>query len=125
MLSHVSIGVTDLQRSRRFYDASLAPLGYKCLVEGSEYLGYGATSPAFWILSVKHPAPPNNESGLHFCFDAARRADVEAFHKAAISAGAQDNGAPGVRPDYGDDYYAAFVTDPDGYRLEAYTASRQ
>jgi len=123
MLNHVSVGVTDLTKSRRFYDAALKPLGYKCLFEGAEYLGYGISTPEFWVLAVKHPVPANNESGLHFCFDASRRTDVNAFHQAAITAGGRDNGQPGVRKDYGDDYYAAFVTDPDGYRLEAYTTS--
>lgn len=123
MLSHFSIGVKDLTNSRRFYDAALEPLGYKCLLEGHEYLAYGATSPEFWVLAVKHPVPPDNESGLHFCFDTTRREDVNAFHRAAIAAGGIDNGEPGIRNDYGDDYYAAFVVDPDGYRLEAYTKS--
>ncbi|MBV8361165.1 MAG: VOC family protein [Deltaproteobacteria bacterium] len=123
MLNHVSVGVTDLTKSRRFYDAALKPLGYKCLFEGAEYLGYGTSTAEFWVLAVKHPVPANNESGLHFCFGAARRADVNAFHQAAIAAGGRDNGQPGVRKDYGDDYYAAFVTDPDGYRLEAYTTN--
>jgi catechol 2,3-dioxygenase-like lactoylglutathione lyase family enzyme len=97
MLSHVSIGVKDLTSSRRFYDAALEPLGYKCLLEGSEYLGYGATSPEFWVLAVKHPVPPDNESGLHFCFNTTRREDVNAFHRAAIAAGGIDNGEPGIR----------------------------
>jgi catechol 2,3-dioxygenase-like lactoylglutathione lyase family enzyme len=123
MLSHVSVGVKDLTKSRRFYDAALEPLGYKCLFESAEYIGYGTAAPEFWVLAVKHPVPADNESGLHFCFDAARRAEVNAFHRAAIAAGGRDNGQPGVRKDYGDDYYAAFVADPDGYRLEAYTTS--
>jgi len=125
MLSHVSVGVRDLAKSRRFYDAALEPLGYKCQFESAEALGYGATTPEFWLLAVKHPVSPNNESGLHFCFDATRRAAVNAFHRAAIGAGGRDNGKPGPRKDYGDDYYAAFVADPDGYRLEAYTISAQ
>jgi catechol 2,3-dioxygenase-like lactoylglutathione lyase family enzyme len=125
MLNHVSIGVRDLGQARRFYDAALEPLGYKCLVEGSEYLGYGAATPEFWLLAVKHPVPANKESGLHFCFGATRRADVDAFHRAATAAGGHDNGEPGVRKEYGDDYYAGFVTDPDGYRLEAYTSNRK
>jgi catechol 2,3-dioxygenase-like lactoylglutathione lyase family enzyme len=123
MLSHVSIGVKDLSRSRRFYDAALEPLGFKCLLQGSEYLGYGAATPELWVLAVTHLVPADGQSGLHFCFDAARRADVSEFHRAAIAAGGKDNGEPGIRKDYGDDYYAAFVIDPDGYRLEAYTNS--
>jgi catechol 2,3-dioxygenase-like lactoylglutathione lyase family enzyme len=123
MLSHVSIGVKDLTKSRRFYDAALEPLGYKCLLESPEYLGYGSATPEFWVLAVKHPVSADNESGLHFCFGAERRADVDAFHRAATAAGGRDNGKPGIRKDYGDDYYAAFVADPDGYRLEAYSSS--
>ena|SRR5690349_3996246 len=123
MLNHISIGVKDLTKARRFYDAALEPLGYKCLSEGAEYLGYGTQAPEFWLLAVKNPVQANSESGLHFCFDATRRVDVDAFHRAALTAGGRDNGKPGVRKDYGDDYYAAFVADPDGYRLEAYTTS--
>ena len=127
MLSHVSIGVKDLAKSRRFYDAAFKLLGYKCLLEGAEYLGYGAKEPEFWVLAMKHPVPPNEESGLHFCFDAGQRSDVDAFHRAALEMGGRDNGKPGIRKDYGENYgenyYAAFVVDPDGYRLEAYTSS--
>ncbi len=123
MLSHVSIGVKDLAKAKSFYDAALKPLGYKCLTEGAGYLGYGAGSPELWILAVKHPVAPNAESGLHFCFDAARRGDVDAFHAAALKTGGRDNGKPGLRADYGENYYAAFVVDPDGYRLEAYSSS--
>jgi len=122
MLSHVSIGVKDLAKSRRFYDAVFAPLRYKCVFEGAEYLGYGAAEPEFWVLAAKRPVSANKESGLHFCFDAKSRAGVDAFYKAALAAGGRDNGKPGVRKDYGDNYYAAFVIDPDGYRLEAYSS---
>jgi len=87
MLRHVSIGVEDLAKSRRFYDGALEPLGYKCLVESQEYLAYGTATPEFWVLAVNHPVPADNESGLHFCFDATRRAGVNAFHRAAIAAG--------------------------------------
>ena len=125
MLSHVSIGVKDLAKSRRFYDAALEPLGYKCLSEGEEYLGYGTATSEFWVLAVKRPVKADDESGLHFCFDAAGRTEVNAFHRAALAAGGQDNGTPGIRKDYGDDYYAAFVADPDGYRIEAYTSSQR
>jgi len=125
MLNHVSIGVRDLAKARRFYDAALEPLGYKCVFESAEYVCYGTTSPEFCVVAAQHPVPANTESGLHFCFDAAHRADVNAFHRAAIAAGGRENGKPGLRKDYGDDYYAAFVIDPDGYRLEAYTTSLQ
>jgi catechol 2,3-dioxygenase-like lactoylglutathione lyase family enzyme len=123
MLSHVSIGVKDLARARRFYDAALQPLGYKCLYESTEALGYGGKAPQMWLLAAKHPVAADTASGLHFCFDAGQRADVDAFHAAALKAGGQDHGKPGLRTDYGENYYAAFVVDPDGYRLEAYSSS--
>lgn len=124
MLSHVSIGVKDLAKARGFYDAALKPLGYKCLVEGGGYAGYGANSPELWLLAAQQPVAPNQASGLHFCFDAASRSAVDSFHAAALKTGGLDNGKPGLRADYGDNYYAAFVVDPDGYRLEAYTRAK-
>ncbi len=104
MLSHVSIGVKDLAKARSFYDAALKPLGYKCVAEGSGYVYYGVKSPEFGILAVKHPVPANAES--------------------ALKHGGMDNGKPGLRADYGENYYAAFVVDPEGYRLEAYTSAK-
>ena len=123
MIDHVSIGVRDLARTKRFYDAVLAPLGYKCLSEGADSLGYGAEAVAFWISVADHPVPSDPKSGLHFCFTAPSRQSVHAFHAAALAAGGRDNGKPGPRADYGPDYYAAFAIDPDGYRLEAYCAA--
>ncbi|HXW83971.1 MAG TPA: VOC family protein [Candidatus Binataceae bacterium] len=124
MISHVSIGVKDLGKARKFYDAVLEPLGYKRLMSGDEYLGYGDKDPEFWVLAVKQPVPPNDNSGLHVCLDAKHRADVDAFHAAAVKQGGRDNGKPGIRKDYGENYYAAFIVDPDGYRLEAYTSAK-
>jgi catechol 2,3-dioxygenase-like lactoylglutathione lyase family enzyme len=120
MLAHVSIGVRDLARTKRFYDAALAPLGYKCLDAGASSLGYGAEGVVLWISPTERPVPADMASGLHFCFDAPSRESVAAFHAASLGAGGADNGAPGLRADYGANYYAAFVVDPDGYRLEAY-----
>jgi catechol 2,3-dioxygenase-like lactoylglutathione lyase family enzyme len=120
MIHHVSIGTRDLAAARRFYDAALAPLGYKCLSEGDGYLGYGADSPCWWLLKVERPVPATPDSGLHFCLSGASRKAVDAFHAAALRSGGRDNGKPGLRKDYGDNYYAAFAIDPDGYRLEAY-----
>jgi catechol 2,3-dioxygenase-like lactoylglutathione lyase family enzyme len=122
MISHVSIGTKDIATARRFYDAAFAPLGYKCLAEGDEFLGYGAKSPEFWVLKVKSPVRRDEASGLHFCLDASSRRAVDSFYAAAIESGGSDNGKPGLRKDYGENYYAAFVVDPDGYRLEAYCA---
>ena len=120
MIDHLSIGVRDLARAKRFYDAAFRPLGYAALSEGPDQLGYGREDAAFWLAVAERPVPPDPASGLHFCFAAPSRASVDAFHAAATAAGGTDNGAPGLRPVYGPNYYAAFVTDPDGYRVEAY-----
>ena len=120
MLDHVSIGVRDANSSKRFYDAALAPLGYSCLGQSPGSLGYGAKTVQLWVNDAGHPVPANRDSGLHFCFAALSRAGVDAFHTAALREGGKDNGPPGLRAAYGDNYYAAFVIDPDGYRLEAY-----
>ena len=120
MIDHVSMGVLDLARAKRFYDAALAPLGCRCLREEPDMLGYGRDSAVFWMGLTKRPVPADPASGLHFCFSAPTRDSVDRFHAAALSAGGRDNGRPGLRPEYDADYYAAFVIDPDGYRIEAY-----
>ena len=120
MIDHVSIGVRDVARAKKFYDAALQPLGYSCLSAGDDSLGYGAKAAAFWVSVTQHPVPADERSGLHFCFEAPSRAAVDAFHKAALKVGGRDNGKPGLRPDYGATYYAAFVVDPEGYRIEAH-----
>jgi catechol 2,3-dioxygenase-like lactoylglutathione lyase family enzyme len=124
MIAHVSIGTRDISRARSFYDAALKPLGYTCLSAGEGALGYGATEPEFWVLGTERPVPPDDRSGLHFCFVAPDRASVDAFHKAALKAGGKDNGKPGLRTDYDPDYYAAFAVDPDGYRIEAWCGKK-
>ena len=123
MINHVSIGVRDIARAKRFYDAALAPLGYTCLSQSEGSLGYGRDAVALWIGAAERPVPADAKSGLHICFDAPTRASVGAFHKAALKAGGKDNGKPGLRADYGPDYYAAFAIDPDGYRIEAYCSA--
>jgi catechol 2,3-dioxygenase-like lactoylglutathione lyase family enzyme len=120
MLSHVSIGVRDLAAARRFYDPVFKAIGAKCLAHGEGYAGYGTEAGVFWLNETAHPVPADMRSGLHFCFDAPGRKAVDAFHKAALAHGGKDNGKPGLRPDYGAGYYAAFAIDPDGYRIEAY-----
>ncbi len=120
MLDHVSIGVRDLARAKRFYDVALKPLGYRCLSEDKSALGYGGDAVAFWLLAAERPVAAEARSGLHFCLRAPTRESVEAFHAAALANGGTDNGKPGLRVDYGPLYYACFVTDPDGYRIEAY-----
>lgn len=120
MFDHVSIGVRDLAKAKSLYDAALLPLGYRCLHESAESLGYGRDVVGLWISTSEHPVEPDMCSGLHLCFVAPTRDSVNAFHAKACSAGGADNGAPGLRADYGPNYYAAYVVDADGYRLEAY-----
>lgn len=122
MFNHISIGVRDVAKAKRFYDAALKPLGYTCLSQSAESLGYGTDAVALWILAAERPVKADMKSGLHFCFDAPSRKSVDAFHAGALKAGGRDNGRPGVRADYDANYYAAFVVDPDGYRIEAYCA---
>jgi catechol 2,3-dioxygenase-like lactoylglutathione lyase family enzyme len=120
MIDHVSMGVRDVAAAKRFYDAALKPLGYSCLSDGPDSLGYGNDRVAFWINAAERPVPADDKSGLHFCFAAPTRKSVAAFHAAALRGGGRDNGRPDLRPDYGPAYYAAFVVDLDGYRVEAY-----
>ena len=120
MFDHVSIGVRDVPRTKRFYDAALKPLGYGCLSEGADSLGYGLGDVGLWISASNKPVPSDKDSGLHFCFVAPTRTSVDAFHASALAAGGTCNGKPGLRENYGPNFYAAFVIDPDGYRIEAY-----
>src|SRR5262249_42459965 len=124
MLDHVSIGVRDIARTKRFYDAALTPLGYKCLSEGTGSLGYGRGGGQFWVSASERPGPADDQSGLHFCFAAPTRKSVDQFHAGALGAGGRDNGKPGIRADYAENYYAGFVVDPDGYRIEAYCGAK-
>ena len=123
MLDHTGITVSDLQRSKAFYRATLAPLGYVIRKEIPDAAGFGvaegpgkSTDPAgdFWI-AVGAPQVPR----LHLAFYAASHAAVDAFHKSALAAGGRDNGPPGLRPQYHATYYGAFILDPDGYNIEA------
>jgi catechol 2,3-dioxygenase-like lactoylglutathione lyase family enzyme len=125
MIDHISIGVRDVGRTKRFYDAALKPLGYKCLSESEGSLGYGSDAVTLWISSAERPVAADMKSGLHFCFSAPTQRSVDAFHAAALGSGGRDNGKPGLRADYGPGYYAAFVIDPDGYRLEAHCAQSE
>lgn len=120
MFDHVSIGVADLTRSKAFYDPALAALGISLLHQDQTSLGYGTDRIGLWVLAAKTPVVADPGSGLHLCLTAPDRGAVDRFHAAALAAGGSDNGRPGLRADYGDGYYAAFVVDPDGYRLEAY-----
>ncbi|HEX2789890.1 MAG TPA: VOC family protein [Steroidobacteraceae bacterium] len=120
MLQHVSIGVRNIATTKAFYDAAFAPLGYACLRARDDWLWYGKERVEFSTRQTDAPVAAHPSSGLHFCFSAPTRSSVDAFHAAAIANGGTDNGRPGIREHYAPNYYAAFVVDPDGYRLEAY-----
>lgn len=120
MFDHISIGVRHLPTARRFYDAALPVLGYPMRQGDASEFSYGGADCVFILAATEHPVPAHPRSQLHFCFKAPTRAAVDAFHAAALANGGQDHGAPGLRPAYGDNYYAAFAIDPDGYRIEAY-----
>ena len=122
MLDHVSVGVTELERSRRFYDAALRPLGIVRTLDfahrGSDY-GAMAGQLGVELTITLEAGSILAARGMHICFRAPDREAVRALHAAAIAAGGRDDGAPGPRPIYHRDYYAAFVIDPDGHRIEA------
>lgn len=119
MLHHLSIGVRDLDLAGRFYDAALGALGYRRVFEDDTAIGYGVIDDEDLLcLKLRDDAQPPG-AGFHIAFSASSRAAVDAFHAAALKIGGLDHGVPGLRPDYGDHYYAAFLVDPDGHRIEA------
>ncbi len=121
MIDHTGVTVSDFKKSKIFYQKALAPVGYSMLMEltpemtgGWEGAGFGvAPTPDFWI-GIGTPQKPH----VHVAIRADTRKAVDEFYKAAMAAGGKDNGAPGVRPDYHEKYYAAFVLDPDGHNIE-------
>jgi catechol 2,3-dioxygenase-like lactoylglutathione lyase family enzyme len=117
VLDHVKIPVKDLDASRTFYEQALAPLGYslKMEFEGAAGFGTGQGIPDFWLGSS------SERGSTHVAFSASDRAAVDTFYEAAIAAGGKDNGAPGLRPQYHETYYAAYVHDADGNNIEAVT----
>jgi catechol 2,3-dioxygenase-like lactoylglutathione lyase family enzyme len=121
MIDHISVGVSDLERSARFYEATLASLGLSRLVTRPSTIGFGKAYPEFWINLRANMTPVEPESGTHICLRAKSTGDVDAFHAAALKSGGKSDGAPGLRPHDRVRYYAAFVTDPDGNRIEAVT----
>jgi catechol 2,3-dioxygenase-like lactoylglutathione lyase family enzyme len=121
MIDHISVGVADLERAARFYEAALAALGLSRLVTRPATIGFGKSYPEFWINLRAGMAKVPPENGTHICLRAKTTGDVDAFHAAALSAGGHSDGAPGIRPHDRVKYYAAFVIDPDGNRIEAVT----
>jgi catechol 2,3-dioxygenase-like lactoylglutathione lyase family enzyme len=121
MIDHISVGVSDLDRAARFYEAALAALGLTRLVTRPATIGFGKAYPEFWINLRPGLARVGAESGVHICLRAKSTADVDAFHTAALEAGGASEGAPGLRPHDRVRYYAAFILDPDGNKIEAVT----
>jgi catechol 2,3-dioxygenase-like lactoylglutathione lyase family enzyme len=121
MIDHISVGVSNLDRSARFYEATLAALGLTRVVTRPRTVGFGKAYPEFWINLREGMGRVPPESGVHICLRARTTAEVDAFHAAALSAGGASDGAPGIRPHDRVRYYAAFVVDPDGNRIEAVT----
>ncbi|HET8948179.1 MAG TPA: VOC family protein [Candidatus Polarisedimenticolia bacterium] len=115
MFDHISLKVASPSKSRKFYEKALAPLGFTVLDDSDTSPGFGAKDgSALWLSAADGRGP-----AVHFAVAAPGRAAVDAFHRAALEAGGKDNGKPGVRENYGPDYYAAFVLDPDGNNVEA------
>jgi catechol 2,3-dioxygenase-like lactoylglutathione lyase family enzyme len=121
MIDHVSVAVRDLERAARFYEAALAQLGLMRLVTRPATIGFGKAYSEFWINLRTGVSPVEEGSGAHIALRAKSTADVDAFHAAALAAGGRSDGPPGIRPHNRVKYYAAFVIDPDGNRIEAVT----
>lgn len=121
MIDHVSVGVRDLAAATRFYEALLATLGFRKLEERPATVAFGKSYSEFWINHRPDMTPLPSVHGTHIALRARDRSLVDAFHAAALAHGGTSDGAPGLRPQHGEGYYAAFVRDPDGNRIEAVT----
>jgi catechol 2,3-dioxygenase-like lactoylglutathione lyase family enzyme len=128
MLDHVSIPAEEFERSARFYDAALAPLGIERIrtpeLDGIRIADYGSSNVLAFSVGAPKEAPTDGWTvvpllGMHVAFTAPTRASVDAFYAAGVGAGGEDNGAPGLRPEYEPNYYAAYLIDPDGHHIEA------
>ena len=115
MINHIGFEVSDLARSSAFYDAVFFPLGVRRLHESEGAIAYGIDAPTFWIVNRGRPPAPGFG---HIAFAASGRAAVDAAHAAGLAQGGRSDGAPGPRPQYGPSYYAAYLLDPDGLRVE-------
>lgn len=114
MLDHIGLIVHDYQRSKAFYQAALGPLGYELVMEMGDWAGFGwGGKPQLLIKGGSSTTP-----AVHIAFSAEDRETVQAFYETALKAGGKDNGAPGLRPEYHDHYYGAYVLDPDGHNIE-------
>ena len=122
MFSHVTVGTNDIARSRAFYDPVMASLDLTLVHDGGDYAAYGKAGediPLFWVLPPYDGGSAGHGNGSHFAFLASSRAAVDTFHRTALASGGSDEGAPGPRPQYSENYYGAYVRDPDGNKLQA------
>ncbi len=122
MFDHVKFGVSDFASSKAFFIAALAPLGIAVVAEGAPAYGVELCGDGEGSLCLFQTA--ERPAHLHLAFCARTRAQVDAFHRAALAAGARDHGAPGLRPQYNAHYYAAFVIGPDGHNIEVVCQAR-
>jgi catechol 2,3-dioxygenase-like lactoylglutathione lyase family enzyme len=121
MLHHLSLGTADLERARAFYDPVMRELGLTRTLDVDDAVGYGAGITAFSLNLPADGRPASPGNGIHVAFEVERRAAVDSFFRVAIEQGGFADGAPGLRPEYDGHYYAAFVRDPDGNKIEALT----
>ena len=121
MIDHVSVAASDLEAAARFYRKVLGAIGYAQLEARPATVGFGKTYPEFWVNLRAGMAPIGADNGAHVGLRVRSAALVDAFHAAALAAGGASDGAPGLRPQHGDGYYAAFIRDLDGNRIEAVT----
>jgi catechol 2,3-dioxygenase-like lactoylglutathione lyase family enzyme len=119
IISHVSLGTNNFEKSRAFYEKVLATLGAKVIMEHPGAVAFGKQYPEFWVQAPFDGGKAEIANGVHFGFVAQSKAEVDAFHKAAIAAGGKDDGKPGGRSDYGEPYYGGFIRDLDGHKIEA------
>lgn len=119
IIHHVSLGTNNFAAATVFYDKVMATIGAKRIFDFPGAVAYGKQFPEFWVQKPADGQSADTANGVHFCFIASSKEAVNAFYSAAIEAGGKDDGEPGPRPDYGPDYYGAFVRDLDGHKIEA------
>ena len=121
MIHHVSLGTRDIERARAFYDAVLTVLGWRLMSSSDTAVHYGVGDIMLSLQVPENGKPADPGNGIHVAFPARDRGMVKAFHEAALAHGGSDDGKPGLRTKYNPNYFAAFVLDPDGNRIEAVT----
>jgi catechol 2,3-dioxygenase-like lactoylglutathione lyase family enzyme len=119
IMHHMSIGTNDFEAATTFYDAVLATIGAKRVLDFPGAVAYGKVYPEFWVQKPHDGGSAATANGVHFAFLAPDKPALQAFYEAALAAGGSDDGAPGPRPDYGPEYFGCFVRDPDGHKIEA------